>query len=223
MTRTLHPILLAAALAFAGPATSQTQTETQPAPQSESQQQVPVDEVGQLNTGQPVTTDPAIGESYAGESFGDWVLRCVKTESATDPCQLYQLLRDQSGNSVAEIGVFPLPEGQQAVAPDGKKAVAGATIITPLETLLTEQLTLSVDGSPEKRYPFTFCSEIGCVARVGFLQSEIDAFKRGRSATLRIVPAAAPDQQVNLSVSLAGFTAGFDAVVKNQAAVLEAN
>lgn len=215
MTRTLYPILVAAALAIAAPATSQTQTETQPAPQSESQQQVPVDEVGQLSTGQPVTTDPAIGESYAGESFGDWVLRCVKTESTADPCQLYQLLRDQSGNSVAEIGLFPLPEGQQAVA--------GATIITPLETLLTEQLTLSVDGSTSKRYPFTFCSEIGCVARVGFLQSEIDAFKRGRSATLRIVPAAAPDQQVSLSVSLAGFTAGFDAVVKNQAAVNEAN
>lgn len=69
---------------------------------------------------------------------------------------------------------------------------------------------LSVDGGQARRYPFTFCNQGGCVARVGFTQAEIDQFKRGNAATVRLVPAAAPDQEIVLSMSLKGFTAGFD-------------
>ena len=98
--------------------------------------------------------------------------------------------------------MFPLPEGQEAVA--------GATIVAPLETLLTANLTLSVDGTAARRYPFTFCNRAGCVARVGFTAEEVAQFKRGNSAQLSIVPAAAPDQTVDLAISLSGFTAGFD-------------
>jgi invasion protein IalB len=92
--------------------------------------------------------------------------------------------------------------------------VAGATIVVPLETLLTEQLTIAVDGAQPKRYPFTWCAPLGCIARVGFTQAEIDGFKKGAKATITIVPFAAPDQPVNLDLSLKGFTAGFDAVSK---------
>ena len=112
------------------------------------------------------------------------------------------VLEDQNGQSVAEINLFPLP-------PEDELA-AGATIVTPLETLLTQQLTLSVDGGAARRYPFTFCNTAGCVARVGFTQDEVNQFKRGARATLRMVPAAAPDQEVVLNVSLTGFTAGID-------------
>jgi len=51
------------------------------------------------------------------------------------------------------------------------------------------------------------------VARIGFTQAEINGFKRGNVATLTIVPLAAPDEKVDLKVSLSGFTAGFDAIV----------
>jgi invasion protein IalB len=92
--------------------------------------------------------------------------------------------------------------------------VAGATIITPLETLLTANITVKIDTNKPKVYPFTFCSGIGCVARIGFTQGELDALKKGAKATMIIVPVAAPDQTVNLDISLKGFTAGFDAVSK---------
>jgi invasion protein IalB len=160
---------------------------------------------GGLALGEPVPDVADIGEPYLGAEFGDWDLRCVRTEDGNDPCQLYQLLQDQNGNAVAEISVFPLPEGQQAQA--------GVTIITPLETLLTEQLTLRVDAGQAKRYPFTFCAPVGCVSRIGLVPEEVQGFRRGARATVRIVPAAAPDQEVILTVSLAGFTAGFQAVV----------
>jgi invasion protein IalB len=116
------------------------------------------------------------------------------------------LLKDGGDNAVAEISMFGLPAGQQAVA--------GATVIAPLETLLTADLTLSVDAGKARKYPFSWCSPIGCVARIGFTQEELDGFKKGNEATITIVPVVAPDQKVELKVSLAGFTAGYDSVNK---------
>ena len=89
-----------------------------------------------------------VGQTYVREEFNTWQLRCVKTENDKDPCQLYQLLNDAEGNSVAEFNMFPLPEGQQAVA--------GANIVTPLETLLTANLRMAIDGGQTKVYPYSF-------------------------------------------------------------------
>ena len=119
-----------------------------------------------------------VGTPYVKESSGDWEVRCVRTQDGNDPCQLYQLLTDEAGASVAEITVFPLPEGGQAVA--------GATIITPLETLLTEQITLQIDGGGAKRYPFSFCTRTGCISRIGLLPEDLSAFRAGNAARIRI-------------------------------------
>ncbi len=159
---------------------------------------------GELSLGETLDGEPQVGQTYVADVQGDWEIRCVRSEDGNDPCQLYQLLQDEAGNSVAEIGLFALPAGQQAAA--------GATIITPLETLLTQQVTIAVDGGTAKRYPFTWCSEVGCFARVGFTADEVAAFKRGRQAVLTIIPVVAPDQPVRLTISLSGFTAGYDAV-----------
>ncbi len=147
-----------------------------------------------------------VGSTYVAESFGGWEQRCVKTEDGADPCQLYQLLKDADDNSVAEISIFGLPDGGQAAA--------GATVIVPLETLLTSDLSMTVDGGKARKYPFSWCSNIGCIARIGFTKAEVDGFKKGNEAKLTIVPVVAPDQKVELTVSLAGFTAGYDAVNK---------
>ncbi len=162
-----------------------------------------------LSLGAQVAAPDGPGTTYTAATFESWEQRCMRTEDGSDPCQLYQLLKDAQGTSVAEISIFALPAGQQAVA--------GATIVAPLETLLTEQLTIAVDGSAPKRYPFTWCARLGCIARVGFTQAEIDGFKKGAKATMTIVPVAAPDQKVNLDISLKGFTAGYDAVAKTPA------
>jgi invasion protein IalB len=159
---------------------------------------------GALSTGEPVQAPDGPGSTYTAATFDAWQQRCMRTEDGSDPCQLYQLLKDAQGNNVAEISLFTLPPGQDAVA--------GATVVAPLETLLTEALTISVDGANARRYPFTWCSQLGCVARVGFTQAEVDAFKKGNKATVSIVPAAAPDQRVTLDLSLKGFTAGLEAI-----------
>lgn len=158
-----------------------------------------------LSTGTAVTADgEEIGSPYVGESFGDWQQRCVRTEDGNDPCQIYQLIADANGGSVAEITVFPIAGNAEIPA--------GATIITPLETLLTEAVTLSVDGGQSKRYPFTFCTSQGCISRIGLTADEISAFRAGNAVQIRIVPAVAPDQEVRVDISLTGFTAAFDSL-----------
>ncbi|WP_237062045.1 invasion associated locus B family protein [Loktanella sp. M215] len=148
---------------------------------------------------------PSVGQPFIKATFGDWSQRCLKAEEGqVDPCQLYQLLMDKDDNAVAEFSTFPLPSGSQAAA--------GATIVVPLETLLTAQLQLKIDNGEPKVYPFTFCNAAGCVARVGFTPAEITQLKRGAAATIRMVPAAAPDQEVVLNLSLNGFTAGYDSL-----------
>lgn len=196
MRNVFKPLMIAMLIALTGPVTAQ------------EAQEVP-DPAADLSMGTPVTEgEPQEGQPYIREEFGDWGLRCLRApEGQSDPCQLYQLLMDADGNAVAEISLFPLP--------DGSRAAAGATIVVPLETLLTENLTMSVDGGQTRQYPFTFCNRAGCVARVGFSQADIDLFKRGAEAQLSMVPAAAPDQTVDLVVSLSGFTAGYTASSAN--------
>lgn len=150
------------------------------------------------------------GQPYVKETFGDWQLRCVRAAENAEICQLYQLMRDGEGNSVAEFNVFPLPEGQQAVA--------GANIVTPLETLLTANLRLAVDSGQGKVYPYSFCSQVGCFSRIGLTAEELSAFRAGNAANVTIVPAAAPNETVNLRLSLSGFTAGYNALLETEEA-----
>jgi invasion protein IalB len=150
-----------------------------------------------LDMGQEVQENP----TYIKEEYGDWQLKCFRSEAEEDPCQMYQLLREEGGNPVAEISLFKLPQGSQAAA--------GATIIVPLGTLLPEGLKISVDGGRPKSYDFSFCTMAGCFARIGLTSAEVEQFKAGASAFMEIVPAQAPDQTVEIEASLDGFTAAY--------------
>ena len=211
MSKFMTALPLCAALALTAPMTAfaQTATEEQPA-QTEEQQLQPgtsgnaaqIEE--QLSLGEDADKDPELGKPYTKKEIGSWEMRCIKTEEEVDPCQMYQLLADGEGAPVAEVSLFHLPDGGQAKA--------GATVVVPLETALPAQLTLSVDGGKARRYPYAFCNPVGCYVRMGLTDADIGAFKRGKQAVLTIVPALAPDQKVNLTLSLDGFTAGYDEV-----------
>ncbi len=144
-------------------------------------------------------------EPYIRESSGDWQMECLRTGTDDEPCQLLQEMNGQDGAPVATIRLFKLEAGGEAEA--------GAVIAVPLETLLTTQLTLAVDGGQAKRYPFSVCDRLGCYARIGLRAAEIDEFKRGSKATIAIVPFVAPNQQVVVDMSLKGFTAAYDKVM----------
>ncbi|QYX55316.1 invasion associated locus B family protein [Roseovarius sp. SCSIO 43702] len=157
-------------------------------------------EDGEFDLGREVQQDP----TYIKEEYGDWQMRCFRTQAEEDPCQMFQLLKDENGNPTAEFTIFRLKEGGPAVA--------GATVTAPLFTLLTAEVKITVDGGASKSYPFRFCSQAGCVAQIGLTEADVNAFKRGVKATVTIVPAQAPDQNVAIPASLSGFTAAYDNV-----------
>ena len=145
-----------------------------------------------------------LGETYKKAEYGDWIIRCIRTNSKKDPCELFQLLRDNSGSPVVEFTMLDFKPNSNVVA--------GANIMTPLETLLTSQLVVTIDDGISQSYPFVFCLKIGCVARIGLTQTDLENYKDKKNAVITIVPANAPNSPQNLTLSLSGFTAGYDAL-----------
>lgn len=182
------------------------QTTTEEAPKTEEGAPAEATPGNDLAMGTEVAPADGPGTEYTAATFEAWEQKCVRMASGVDPCQLYLLLKDKEGNSVAEFTMFNLPKGAEG------PAVAGANFIAPLETLLTAGMTLQIDGAKGKAYPFTVCTQIGCVARIGLTADEVEAMKKGSNALITIVPFVAPDKKVELSMSLKGFTAGLDAV-----------
>ena len=191
----LFPGLAAALVAL--PLAAAAQTETPPAEDG-------------LPIGQEVQE---IGQTYLAETHGDWEIRCIRAEEGQpEPCQLYQLLVDENGGPVAEFNIFDLPDEGQVIA--------GATIVTPLDTLLPPGIRVRVDQGTWSEYPFAFCQPIGCFARMGLTEANITAFRNGGDAFVALVPLPAPDQVVMLEASLSGFTAGFAALEERNTAAI---
>lgn len=165
-------------------------------------------------TAQAEPQSPPPGSSYKAETHGAWSRLCTVNAEGDDPCELYQLLKDGRGASVAEITIVDLLAPAQGQA---GTAVAGAMLITPLETYLPAQIRIKVDDNPDAIYRFEYCSQVGCVARIGFTAEEVSAFRRGKVARVTIAAAADPTRPVELEMSLSGFTAGFAAVQKANA------
>ena len=216
-SKTMTALALTGLLAV--PAFAQDTTTEQPAPEATTETtaetgaeaQQPTEDLNALSMGEEANTDPQPGQVYIREESGDWALQCIKSESGeNEPCQLYQLMRDEDGNPVAEIIVYKVDDGSQAVA--------GANVVAPLETLLPAGLVVSVDGGAPKKYPFAVCNRVGCVSSIGLTQADLNTFKGGKQAELIIRPYGAPNVEVKLPMSLIGFTSGFDktTVIGNQ-------
>ena len=157
---------------------------------------------GSLMEGSNNAAPQATDEEVTSEIIGDWDLQCAITGPEPRPCRMYQLLKDPQGNAVAEVTMYRLP--------DGAPAAAGATFIVPLQTLLPQQLTLALDGVLASRVPYTYCTQIGCLARMGLSAIEAEAYKNGQNVTVSLVPAVAPDQVVSVNMSLNGFKEAYE-------------
>lgn len=190
---TLSRVLTIAATAIlAGPAFSQTAEGTS---EADAQPQ-----------------DVQIGQTYIREAISDWNIRCIRGEGARaeDTCQLYQLLVDASENPISEFTLLPAPEESDVAAL--------ITVITPLETVLTEGLILAIDDVALPPRPFIWCNQTGCFSRFGVSQEEVESMKRGAVATVSIVALAAPQRRIEVTASLRGFTAAFDKLRAEQQA-----
>lgn len=214
--------LLAAIFTIAGAAGAMAQTSETPAPAAPAAEApaatpAPAAEPAAPAAAAPATTteapaaaapaatgEPQVGQTYAKSTQGDWTLRCMKTQNGKDPCELYQLLKDKDGASVAEASVLPMTGQVSAVI----------TFVSPLETDLQAGLGLQIDSGKASRYPFMLCAPVGCISRIGLTDAELAPMKKGNTATVTLLPFGAPkEQMVSLNLSLKGFTAGVDALV----------
>ncbi len=140
-----------------------------------------------------------LGQHYLVKTYRDWQKICVKTGDDTDPCHIYQLIKNDDGLPIGEITLLKVSE------PEGVSAAA--TILTPLGTLLTSRMVLTLDDGTTGDYPYSWCDKRGCYVRVAFTDDEVLSMKKGRKGTIKIETISAPGEPLTLPISLLGFTA----------------
>ncbi|WP_161861768.1 invasion associated locus B family protein [Algicella marina] len=202
-----------------GPSTLTTEEPAEPAAETPE----PATTTAEPATVEPASEEPAAEETAAEEPatdvaadpapeapaepeietevFGDWEKRCAV---ATNQCFIYQIARDEAGNAVAEVTIVSLPDGDQAEA--------GATIVTPLGTLLPSGLVMQVDSGQARKYEYSWCTRSGCFARFGLEAGYIANLKAGNKAIMQLSSVAAPERPIRLNLSLSGFTAAYEAL-----------
>jgi len=162
-------------------------------------------EASGLSIGKPLETIREPGEVYLAGNKGDWNVRCITgNPGEIDKCEIQQLLFLNETTPVADISIFKLPEGE--------RAIAAANVMVPLETLLTKKFRFAFSEGSIKEFPYSFCNKNGCLVRMGLLEEDIDAMKKGSSSELSITHISSPGASINLSLSLNGFTAAFDII-----------
>lgn len=195
---------LSAPLAFAQDAPA-TDAPAPAAPATEA----PATEAPAADAAPAATSAEGPGTIYTANTSGDWEVHCLRTEDGKDPCEMFQLLKDADGNKVASMSVMAI-SGEA-------ETVAGATIATPLDTLLAPGLRLQIDATDPANIPFNHCDKANCYVNFAIAPAELERLKKGSQIKMAVVPLFAPDKPVEVTISLKGFTAAYEQVAKSVA------
>ena len=164
------------------------------------------EEADNLSIDDTMMSEPQKTEPYIKERFENWTLKCIKPVNSVERCEANQIIFNQKKQPVAEISIIKLPKGQVAAA--------AATIIVPLETILSEGLVLAIQELEPKKYQFKFCNSLGCYSQIGLTDNEVDALKRKEKASIFLKHISSGDQQIVIPMSLDGFTKTFSNVIQ---------
>ena len=167
--------------------------------QETTTEETPIDPAAAANEAFPVGGVQEQPQEVVRATHGDWEIRCA---GETDNCFMYQLLLDANDNPVAEFSLIKLPIGSEAVA--------GATVVAPLGTMLTRGLTMRIDEGEATTYPFSWCTRPGCFARFGLTDLLVSGMQSGTALKLVVFSIANAQAPIEVSASLAGFTAAFE-------------
>ena len=164
------------------------------------------EEADSLSIDDTIMSKPQKTEPYIKERFENWSLKCIKPVNSIERCEANQIIFNQKQQPVAEISIIKLPKGQVAAA--------AATIIVPLETILSEGLVLAIQELEPKKYQFKFCNSLGCYSQIGLTDDEVEALKRKEKASIFLKHISSGDQQIVIPMSLDGFTKIFSNVIQ---------
>ena len=164
------------------------------------------EEADSLSIDDTMTSEPQKMEPYIKERFENWTLKCIKPVNSIERCKANQIIFNQKQQPVAEISIIKLPKGQIAAA--------AATIIVPLETILSEGLILAIQELEPKKYQFKFCNNLGCYSQIGLTDDEVEALKKKEKASIFLKHVSSGDQQIAIPMSLDGFKKTFSNVIQ---------
>ena len=164
------------------------------------------EEADSLSINDTIMSEPQKTEPYIKERFENWSLKYIKTMNSIERCEANQIIFNQKQQPVEEISIIKLPKGQVAAA--------AATIIVPLETILSEGLVLAIQELEPKKYQFKFCNSLGCYSQIGLTDDEVEALKRKEKASIFLKHISSGDQQIVIPMSLDGFTKTFSNVTQ---------
>lgn len=164
------------------------------------------EEADSLSIDDTMMSEPQQTEPYIKERFENWALKCIKPVNSIERCEANQIIFNQKQQPVAEISIIKLPKGQVAAA--------AATIIVPLETILSEGLVLAIQELEPKKYQFKFCNSLGCYSQIGLTDDEVEALKKKKKASIFLKHISSGDQQIVIPMSLNGFTKTFSNVIQ---------
>ncbi|KEZ78995.1 invasion associated locus B family protein [Salinisphaera hydrothermalis] len=132
--------------------------------------------------------------------YNDWEVRCPKSGNKNE-CEMTQLVKSpDSGKPIMRVVMGYPPQID----------TAAMIFILPLGTRLAPGVQLSVDGDQPRRFPFQICLEQGCRADFPIKNSLLNKLKHGHTAQVTIV--GPKGDQINLKVSLSGFTDANNAI-----------
>ena len=167
---------------------------------------VSAEEADNLSIDDTMVGKPQELQPYIKETNKDWNLKCIAPKNSIERCEANQIIVNDKKQPVAEISIFKLSDNQVAEA--------AATIIVPLETILSEGLILAIQDLEPKKYQFKFCNSLGCYSQIGLIKEEVEALKNKERASIYLKHISSGDKQVIIPLSLDGFKKTFSKVVE---------
>lgn len=143
-----------------------------------------------------------------GDKFKEWTMRCEAPPEAAQGagqqiCHIFQIAKDdESGRDLVHV----------AIGYRGDRPEPLAIISVPLGIFLPPGVALQIDQGNPVRAPYEVCDPDACRAGFPLTGEMISNLKNGLS--LQVTLENALGQKKSLPVSLSGFTAGLNALVK---------
>lgn len=147
---------------------------------------------------QTTLSQPNIAEQAVAR-YGAWDVIC--TEKCVAVIRASDITTNRRGRTVHNILEI---HGQ--LLPEHGKIAAGFVFFIPLETKIGAGLTFSVDRRKVTKFPIAFCTKESCLVRVGFTRRDLQILEHGKTATITIVAAAAPNTPFVIHVPLVGLS-----------------
>lgn len=152
-----------------------------------------------LGLASPLSANAEATPDALTERYRDWTVQCVTPEGDARRCFMAQVLA-QDSKRILQVE-FTLAGGEPTMV-----------ILAPLGLLLTAGARLAIDDNPPRTLPFRTCLPTGCLVPDTPGETVLSSLRRGRSMAVTLV-AAQNEEEIALTVSLAGFSAAYDRLI----------